>query len=164
MTGLGVFAAVSVGAAPAMATTGGSQSPAGAAKPAGTVKPAAPSRSRVVDVYRSRISCEFAGRLGERRGDWDDYDCDRTRGGYVLRVSFDTWGHWDSWDGPNWRGPWGIHGNRGFRDNDFFRGHRGGRDHGGRDHRDWRPRGNRVGAIPARPGTTIPLPGTQSPS
>jgi hypothetical protein len=34
----------------------------------------------VQGYYRSYRACEWAGERGERRGDWDDYDCYRARG------------------------------------------------------------------------------------
>jgi hypothetical protein len=178
MTGLGVFAAVSVGAGPAMAATGGTQTSAKPASPDAKAKPGAPSRTRIVDIYPSGGSCRFAGRLGELNGDWDGYVCYRTGGGYVLQVSFDSWGDWNNWDASDWDGPWGLHGHGdnfrghggGHRGHDGGRGHggrdRGGRGHGGRDHggRSHGGRGdNGVGAVPGRP-SQIPGIGTTSPS
>jgi hypothetical protein len=162
MTGLGVFAAASVGAGPAMAATGGTQTPAKPASPAAKAKPAAPSRTRILDIYPSRGSCEYAGRLGERDGDWEDYDCFRTAGGYALQISFDSWGDWNDWNDNDWNGPWGIHGHGGgFHGiGDIFRGHGGGhRGHGGsRGHGH-----NGVGAVPGNPSNIPPI-GTPSPS
>jgi hypothetical protein len=160
MTGMGVFAAVSVGAAPAMATTGSTQAPAQGASSAAKTTTTAPARSRIIDIYSSRTSCHYAGRLGERRGAWDDYDCYRVRGGYALRVSFDSWSDWNNWDDDDWNGPWGIRGHRNhFRGNDFRGGHRF-NNHRGNRHRF---PSNGVGARPARPGQVPPI-GTPSPS
>ncbi|MCO8277329.1 hypothetical protein M1L60_42810 [Actinoplanes sp. TRM 88003] len=166
---MGLFVAASVGAGPAMATTGASQAQGQAASSAAKTTAGAASRSRVIDVYSSRAACHFAGRLGERRGSWDDYDCYRVRGGYALRVEFDSWGGWNNWDDRNWFGPWGVRGHRNnFRDDFRHRGGHwghGGRGHGGRGH-GGRGHGGRfnngVGATPANP-VIVPGPGTTSP-
>jgi hypothetical protein len=165
MTGMGVFAAVSVGAAPAMATTGAAQAPSQAATSAAKTTAAA-SRTRIIDIYSTRSECHFAGRLGERRGSWDDYDCYRIRGGFALRVSFDSWGEWNNWDNSHWAGPWGHRVNfRGHRGGHWNHGgghwNHGGRGHGGRGHGGWRP-SNGVGAVPGNPGQIPPI-GTPSP-
>ncbi|MGK5681726.1 hypothetical protein [Actinoplanes sp. URMC 104] len=134
VTGLGLIAGVTMGAGPAMAATG---TDAGASKTAAATQGA--DRERIVGFYRSYTSCVIAGRIGERFGRWDDFDCDRVgRRGFALEVSWDR-----DWD-------WGHnrhHGGRPFfhhRDRDRFDDHRGGRDRdrddhdgrGGRDDRD----------------------------
>jgi len=55
----------------------------------------------VEGYYRSYRSCEWAGERGERRGEWEDYDCVRVRGHrwhrsgtYALVVDYDN----DRWD------------------------------------------------------------------
>jgi hypothetical protein len=157
VAGLGVFAAVSVGAGPAMAATGAKQSPV---KP---TSPSAASRTRILDVYPNRVSCEIAGRLGERVGDWDDYDCDRTFGGYALRISFDSWNDWNDWDNNDWHGPWGFHGHGGHGGiGGVFHGGHGGHGGIGGGHRGHRGH-NGVGAVPGNP-SDIPGIGTHSPS
>jgi hypothetical protein len=68
----------------------------------------------VVGVYRSYRACEWAGERGERRGAWDDYDCNRVRYGWgrsrwELEVDCNSGGDWDD------RG-WRRHGHHGWDD------------------------------------------------
>jgi len=65
----------------------------------------------VVGVYRSYRACEWAGERGERRGSWDDYDCNRVRHGWhrsvwELEVDYDR--------GGDWNGGWHRYGHRGW--------------------------------------------------
>ncbi|MFI5952415.1 hypothetical protein [Cryptosporangium sp. NPDC051539] len=58
----------------------------------------------IVAVFGSRRQCEWAGRVGEYRGYWNDYDCDFLRTGY--RGYWKTqWGNNISgyWEGNTWR-------------------------------------------------------------
>ena len=111
VTGLGILAGLTVGAGPALATTGTN---AGAAKTASAAQGS--DRDRVIRYFDSRRECIIAGRIGERFGRWDDFDCDR--------VGRHTWALEVSWD-RDWFG----HGNRHHGDRFPFRF----RD---RDHRD----------------------------
>jgi hypothetical protein len=78
ITGLGLFAGVTIGAGPAMAATNTGQAPA---KPT-TTGVAVKSGDRVEGYYDSRGECEVHGQIGERFGRWDDYDCYRVQGGF----------------------------------------------------------------------------------
>jgi hypothetical protein len=71
ITGLGLFAGMTIGAGPAMASTNTGQ---GAAKPA-TADAAAKPGDRVAGYYDSRDECRVAGRIGDHLGRWDDWDC-----------------------------------------------------------------------------------------
>jgi len=102
MTGLGVVTALTM-AGPAMAATSTGQ---GATQTSSSAQEQRRDRDRVVGVYRSLRECQFAGRIGERFGKWDDYDCEpRGFRRWVLEVSYDRfdggpWGHGrpGSWD------------------------------------------------------------------
>ncbi|WP_184954206.1 hypothetical protein [Paractinoplanes abujensis] len=105
-TGLGLLAGAALGVGPAQAADA---SPAAAAKSqTGRTAQADQHRDRdvVVGYYRSYRACELAGRIGERWGRWDDYDCDYQRrgfhrGSFALEVER-GWGwnrpghHWDN--------------------------------------------------------------------
>ena len=119
MAGLGLATTLSLGVAPATASTsteqGTAQASAGADPWFGG--------DRVVGYFRSYIICDRAGEEGEDDGWWDDYDCVRVRSGfhqrrYALVVDEDEWGHGYSghWGG-NWTGQWwpGNNWNRPFR-------------------------------------------------
>ncbi|TQS39722.1 hypothetical protein [Cryptosporangium phraense] len=58
----------------------------------------------VVAVFGSRRQCEWAGRVGEYRGYWEDYDCDFLRTGYRGYWK-SQWGNNISgfWQGDSWR-------------------------------------------------------------
>ncbi|MCO8273003.1 hypothetical protein M1L60_20620 [Actinoplanes sp. TRM 88003] len=112
MMGLGLMAGATMAAGPALAA-GAADAPA--AKPATTTKVQKHGdRDRVVGYFRTRGACEQAGRIGEWRDRWDDYDCDRVRFGFKR-------GLWALEVEQNWRG--GGHW-----------GHGGGRGHGGHGH------------------------------
>jgi hypothetical protein len=122
ITGLGVFAGVTIGAGPAMAASGSGR---GAAQTATIAKPA----DRVAGYYDTYRACDFAGRMGERVGSWDDYNCQRTDSGEWALVVDDngpsgnalTAGGWDNgdWDNGDWNdggwvsGGWAGHAHHG---------------------------------------------------
>ncbi|WP_236028734.1 hypothetical protein [Paractinoplanes lichenicola] len=92
VSGLGLLAGLTIATGPAQAAGGTAQSDS---------KPAAQQgigRDDIVGYFRSPAVCEVAGRLGERSGQWDDYDCEFVhigfrRGGWVLRAECDRgWG------------------------------------------------------------------------
>jgi len=113
ISGLGLVAGVTMSAGPAMASTASGQS---ATQPAAATS-AARFDDDVVDYYDTRRQCERAGRVGEWRDRWDDYDCDyvgggRHRGDWALTVDDDDWGsNWDrgGWDRWDRDGRWGRH-------------------------------------------------------
>lgn len=94
ITGLGLFAGITIGAAPAMAATNTGQAAAKPSTTNATVKPG----ERVAGYYDSRDECRMAGRIGDRLGRWDDWDCYPVIGGgwhdgdWVLVVDY-------NWDG-----------------------------------------------------------------
>ncbi|WP_250038461.1 hypothetical protein [Paractinoplanes maris] len=101
MLGLGLMAGATIGAGPALAA-GSADAPA--AKPATTTKVQKHGdRDRVVGYFRTRGACEQAGRIGEWRDRWDDYDCDRVRFGFKR-------GLWALEVEQNWRGGGRGHG------------------------------------------------------
>src|SRR5262249_53481439 len=89
ITGLGLFAGLTIGTGPAMAATNTSQS---AVKPSAAAAPG----DHVEGYYDTRDECQIAGRVGERFGRWDDWNCypargDWHEGDWVLVV--DNEGH-----------------------------------------------------------------------
>jgi hypothetical protein len=132
MAGLSLAAGVTMGSAPAMASAG----PVAAATATVAAAHHGPNHSahRLVGYFRGPVSCYRAGRLGEIRNRWDDYDCTRVRGGfrrglYALTVSWDDRGHnggWHNGGDDHGNDPWhnggDDHGNGGW--------HNGGDDHG----------------------------------
>ncbi|MCM4079733.1 hypothetical protein, partial [Paractinoplanes hotanensis] len=85
VTGLGILAGLTVGAGPALAAT---STDAGPAKTASAAQGS--DRDRVIRYFDSRRECVIAGRIGERFGRWDDFDCDRVgRFTWALEVSWD---------------------------------------------------------------------------
>jgi hypothetical protein len=123
MTGIGLAAGVAI-AGPAQAATAGSGHSASAS--------AAGSHAfwndddDVVGYFNSPIRCERAGRIGEIRDRWDDYDCNRVsfgfhRGDWELSVSYcddnhgnGPWGHDNGWHRPGpFGGPFGGPGGHG---------------------------------------------------
>ena len=105
LTGMGVFAALAIGAGPAQAADSSATSAA---------KPAAQQRhgwDQTVGFYRSARACELAGNIGERFGRWDDHDCNFVRFGFrrgqwALEVSNgrDWNGHGHSFPGHSFPG------------------------------------------------------------
>jgi hypothetical protein len=103
ITGLGLLAGVTIGAGPAMAATNTGQ---GTTQSAASDTKAAPGdRARVIRYFDDRRSCEFAGRIGERFGRWDDYDCYRVRWGW-HRGHWALEAQWDGWHHGGGNGPW----------------------------------------------------------
>jgi hypothetical protein len=117
MAGLGLATTVTLGAAPAMASTSTEQ---GAVQAQASVDPWF-GGDRVVGYFPSYRECDRRGERGEDRGWWDDYDCIRIRVGFhrshfALVVDEDEWGngysgHWGGgwggqwWPGNNWNRP-----------------------------------------------------------
>ena len=105
MTGMGVLAGVAFGVGPAQAADA-TAATAGRSGQSTQVKHW--DRDEVVGYYRSLRACELAGRIGERFGRWDDYDCDFQRRGFhrgyfALEVER-GWG----WNRPgHGHRPWG---------------------------------------------------------
>jgi hypothetical protein len=91
MTGLGALAALAIGVGPAQAA---GTSASTAAKPSAGQAQQRHGEDDTVGYYRSGRACEVAGRIGERFGRWDDYDCYRVQWGlWELQVSQDWHGH-----------------------------------------------------------------------
>lgn len=107
ITGLGLGAALALGAGPAQAATTEAQ-PAAHHAAIQTTRHWN-DNDDVVGYFRTRTGCERVGRLGEFRDRWDDYDCSRVRfgfnrGAWVLEVSTDNWN--GDWDSDNWYDGW----------------------------------------------------------
>ncbi|MGX6603017.1 hypothetical protein ACWKSP_12890 [Micromonosporaceae bacterium Da 78-11] len=107
IAGLGLGAAVAIGAGPAQAATDTTQ---GTSNTGSTQARGDWDDDEVVGYFRTLGGCERAGRLGEIRDRWDDYDCSRVRwgshrGAWELEVSTDDWN--DGWDNHNWNRGWG---------------------------------------------------------
>ena len=71
ITGLGLFAGVTFGAGPALAATNTGQGAVKSSTADTTAKPG----DRVAGYYDSRDECRIAGRIGDRLGRWDDWNC-----------------------------------------------------------------------------------------
>jgi len=104
LTGAAVAAGLSLAAGPASAA------PAAAAGQAAASVQAdhkwQPSHSKVVGYYHTMGACVRAGRIGEFRKKWDDFDCDKVRRGfhrnrYALSVSWER----SPWHGASDHGP-----------------------------------------------------------
>ncbi|GAA0509896.1 hypothetical protein Ade02nite_53080 [Paractinoplanes deccanensis] len=120
VSGLGLVAAATLGAGPAMAATGSSSAGVAPQASQGTTQHwyDDDDDSRVVGYYRSLRRCIIAGRIGERFDRWDDSECVRVGYGfhrrYALVVEFDDndwdndWYNWDD-DDYNDNGPWWFH-------------------------------------------------------
>ena len=80
LTGAAVAAGLSLGAGPASATPATPAGPAAASVQADHKWQ--PSRSRLIGYYRSPGACVKAGRIGEFRKKWDDFDCDKVHRGF----------------------------------------------------------------------------------
>jgi hypothetical protein len=107
ITGLGLFAGITIGAGPAMAATNTGQ---GAVKSSTTEATAKPGDS-VADYYDSRDECRIAGRIGDRLGRWDDWNCFPVRtgwheGDWVLVVDYNNWHGGGPFDNDHHGGPW----------------------------------------------------------
>ncbi|MBU2670985.1 hypothetical protein KOI35_46555 [Actinoplanes bogorensis] len=104
--GMGVLAAVAFGVGPAQAASSTS-----ATQQADRHR----DRDVVVGYYRSYRACDLAGRIGERFGKWDDYDCDYQRRGFDRRGVFALEVEQRGWGG-GWNGGWNRPGHhRGHR-------------------------------------------------
>ena len=118
ITGLGLFAGLTIGTGPAMAATNTSQS---AVKPSAAAAPG----DHVEGYYDTRDECRMAGRIGERFGRWDDWHCYPARGGWhegdwVLVVNNDD--HGGPFDHGHHGGPFdhGHHGGLPFHHGHHF--------------------------------------------
>ena len=124
MAGMGLLTGAALGVGPAQAAPATGQ--AGGTSAAGQQQSYRYDSDEVVGYYRNVFACERAGRIGERFGAWDDYDCERVRwgfrsGAWALVVDEDNWD--DDWD-DDWRpGYWP--GNWPFRPHWFGGGHWG---------------------------------------
>jgi hypothetical protein len=110
LAGMGLLAGVSLGAGTAQA--------APAAERSGSTTAAHQQAARwgnddVVGYYRTIRTCLQAGRIGERFGAWDDYDCERVRfgfrrGAWALIVDDNDWDNrWDNrWRPGQWPSNW----------------------------------------------------------
>ena len=98
MSGLGLVTGLTIGVGPAMAATATGQGTSPANNATQSVQPRHDrDHDRVVGIYRSYRECDWAGRRGERRDRWDDYEC-RPRGfGWHRRWVLEV-----SWDHDNW--------------------------------------------------------------
>ena len=104
ITGLGVTAGATIGAGAAQAATTTNQD--------STHRVVAQSRTHfddteIVGYFNSPLRCERAGRIGELRDQWEDYDCNRVRygfrrGAWALQVTYDNGNGW--WHGGFGRG------------------------------------------------------------
>jgi hypothetical protein len=136
MTGLGLVAGATLGAGPVMAVAGTGHGTAQSSSSAGGAQ--STDRERVVGVYRTYRACAIAGRIGERFGRWDEWDCERRGWGFRSRWLLEvSWDHdWDD-DDDDWDGPWivggGHHGGN-WGGGNWGGGHHGGGHHGGGHH------------------------------
>jgi hypothetical protein len=120
MAGMALVAGATFSAGPAAASSSTAQGTT-VAKQSTTQKAAADrGRDWVQGYYRTYGQCNRVGWIGERRGIWDDYDCERVRRGfrtfYRLEVERDGRGN----------GHWNNNNN-----NHHGGGHHGGGHHGG---------------------------------
>ncbi|MBU2665998.1 hypothetical protein KOI35_21020 [Actinoplanes bogorensis] len=120
MTGLALAAGLTMGVGPASAA------PATPAAGGATVQAQAPkflTKSKVVGYYRTMQACNRAGKVGEFRNKWDDFDCDRVkrgpkRGWVALEAQWHVRGQghgpWNQGPKGHGHGPQG-HGPQGHR-------------------------------------------------
>ena len=112
LIGMGMLTGATIGIGPAQAAA-----PAAAPTTTTTVTTAGQGfgddDEELVGYYRTGWACERAGRIGERFGAWDDYDCERVRwgfraGAWALVVDEDQWDDdWeDDWRPGFWPGNW----------------------------------------------------------
>ncbi|MDY7089686.1 MAG: hypothetical protein SYR96_31850 [Actinomycetota bacterium] len=80
MTGIALGVGLTMGVGPASATP---SAPAGTghATQAQAKAPKFKTKERVVGYYRTKQACNRAGKIGEFRKKWNDFDCDRVRRG-----------------------------------------------------------------------------------
>jgi hypothetical protein len=115
ITGLGLVAGVTIGAGPAMAATNTGQGAVKSSTADATVKPG----DSVAGYFDSRVECLIAGRIGDRLGRWDDWNCFPVRDGWhygdwVLVVDYNWHGggpfghmhHGGPWDHMHHGGPY----------------------------------------------------------
>jgi len=99
MSGLGLVTGLTIGVGPASAAT--TPSAAAATGTQNVDLRHDRDHDRIAGVFRSYRECDWAGRRGEWRDKWDDYDCDPRGFGWhrrwILKVS---WDH-DNFDGPD---------------------------------------------------------------
>jgi hypothetical protein len=92
VTSLGLFAGITIGAGPAMAAANTGQGAVMSSTADATAKPG----DRVAGYYDSRDECRLAGRIGDRLGRWDDWNCypggGWHDGDWVLVVDY-NWHH-----------------------------------------------------------------------
>ena len=103
LVGLSLMTGASIGAGPAQAATSADQAPARPATASAQERPW--DDDEVAGYFRTRWACERAGRVGEWRDRWDDYDCERVRFGFrhgfwVLEVERDR--DWRDRDHHDW--------------------------------------------------------------
>jgi len=127
ITGLGVFAGVTIGAGPAMAATNTGQNAAKPATAGATVR----LGDRPAGYYDTRFECNIAGRIGERLGRWDDWNCYPVGGGWhrgdwVLVADY-NWDDNGPFDHDNHHGgfPWDHHGHHGHHGGPILQQHDG---------------------------------------
>ena len=146
ITSLGLFAGITIGAGPAMAAANTGQGAVKSSTADTTAKPG----DRVAGYYDSRDECRIAGRIGERLGRWDDWNCYPVGGGWHD-------GDWELVVDYNWHGggsPFGHnnhHGGFPFH----HHGHHGGpfNQHKGMKGTIKAGTGNNVGMPSAHPNT-----------
>jgi hypothetical protein len=98
--GVGLLAGATLGMGPAQAAP-----PTGQAATSSSVDQQQNRQydDEVVGYFRNYWRCDRAGRFGEHRGAWDDYDCMRVRWGFHR-------GHWALVvEDNNWNDGWGDH-------------------------------------------------------
>ena len=105
MAGMALVAGATFSAGPAAASTSTAQGTTAAKQSTQQKADANRGRDWVQGYYRTYGQCNRVGWIGERRGLWDDYDCERVRRGfrtfYRLEVERD-WhggGHWNNGNG-----------------------------------------------------------------
>ncbi|GIM95773.1 hypothetical protein [Paractinoplanes toevensis] len=127
MSGMAAAAALAFSAGPAAASSATPATPAPTASKATTESADrfGPSRSKVVNYFRDPRTCNRVGWIGERRNQWDSYNCFRVpfgfkRGWWALQVRWDNHGGFPGHHG----GPIGFPGHHGGPIG--FPGHHGG--------------------------------------
>jgi hypothetical protein len=127
MAGMALVAGATFSAGPAAASSTTAQGTTATKQSSTQTADANRGRDWVQGYYRTYGQCNRVGWIGERRGLWDDYECERVRRGFRtffrLEVERD-WhggGHWNNGNG-NGNG----HGHGGhWNDRDRDRGHHG---------------------------------------
>jgi hypothetical protein len=111
MAGMALVAGATFSAGPAAASNSTAQGATAAKQSTQQQADSGRSREWTEGYYRTRRQCEWAGRMGERRDRWDDYECDRVRRGFrtIWRLEVERDRHWGNHGGGGWGG-WGGHG------------------------------------------------------